>query len=39
MAGGMSLVQYLTVQDMLWIHLQLAKRVEPFDYARVEEGT
>lgn len=39
MAGGMSLVQYLTVQDMLWIHLQLAKRVEPFDYARMEDGT
>jgi len=33
------MVNYLTVQDILWIHLQLCKRVEPFDYAKLEDAT
>ncbi len=32
-------LRYLTVQDMLWIHHQVAGKVHPFDYARLEEGT
>lgn len=31
--------RYLTVQDMLWLNLQVSKKVEPFDYARMEEAT
>jgi prophage maintenance system killer protein len=32
------MVNYLTVQDILWTHLQLCKRVDPFDYARLEDA-
>ena len=30
---------YLTVQDMLYINLQATKKVNAFDFARLEEGT
>ncbi len=32
-------VAYLTVQDVLWIHLQLTKAPAPFRYAELEEAT
>lgn len=32
-------LNYLTVQDMLWLHYQLARRSEPFSYAKLEEAT
>jgi prophage maintenance system killer protein len=32
-------LQYLTVQDILWINLQVTKKVHHFNYARLEEGT
>lgn len=32
-------LQYLTVQDMLWINLQLTHKVQHFGYARLEEAT
>lgn len=35
----MSKLHYLTVQDMLWINLQVVGEVVPFDYARLEDGT
>lgn len=28
----------LTVQDVLWIHLQTSKKTVPFDYAKLEEA-
>jgi prophage maintenance system killer protein len=31
-------MQYLTVQDLLWVHLQVTKQVEPFDLARLEDA-
>lgn len=31
-------MQYLTVQDLLWVHLQVTKQVEPFDFARLEDA-
>lgn len=31
-------MQYLTVQDVLWIHLQIAKKAEKFHYAKLEEA-
>ncbi len=31
-------MHYLTVQDVLWIHLQIAKRPVKFNYAKLEEG-
>lgn len=30
---------YLTVQDILWINLQVTKTTNAFDYARLEEAT
>jgi hypothetical protein len=36
---AMSRLRYLTVQDVLWIHLQAARRVVAFDYDRLEEAT
>jgi prophage maintenance system killer protein len=32
-------LEYLTVQDMLWVNLQLAKVANPFNYALLEEAT
>lgn len=32
-------IQYLTVQDILWINLQVTKRSNPFPYAKLEEAT
>lgn len=32
-------LHYLTVQDVLWINLQVTKRVNRFNYARLEEAT
>jgi prophage maintenance system killer protein len=31
-------LHYLTVQDVLWINLQVTKKVQHFNYARLEEG-
>ena len=30
---------YLTVQDMLWLNLQLTKQSRPFPFAKLEEAT
>ncbi len=35
----MSPLHYLTVQDVLWINLQVTKKVHHFNYARLEEAT
>lgn len=32
-------MQYLTVQDVLWVHLQVAKKKGNFNYANLEEAT
>lgn len=32
-------LSYLTVQDILWINLQVTKKVQHFNYARLEEAT
>src|SRR5579859_856242 len=32
-------LKYLTVQDMLWINLQATKKVQHFNFARLEEAT
>ena len=32
-------LHYLTIQDILWINLQVTKKVQHFNYARLEEGT
>ena len=32
-------MQYLTIQDVLWINLQVTKRVNKFDYATLEDAT
>jgi len=32
-------MHYLTVQDILWIHLQVAKKKEQFSFAQLEEAT
>lgn len=34
-----STLRYLTVQDVLWINLQVTKKVNHFNYARLEEAT
>ncbi|MBI1334932.1 MAG: hypothetical protein JST12_05495 [Armatimonadetes bacterium] len=31
-------MHYLTVQDVLWIHLQIAKKTVKFNYAKLEEA-
>lgn len=38
-AHSFSSLKYLTVQDMLWINLQVTKKVQHFNYARLEEAT
>jgi len=35
----MSNLHYLTVQDILWINLQATKKVQHFQYAKLEEAT
>lgn len=35
----MASLHYLTVQDILWINLQVTKKVRHFNYARLEEAT
>lgn len=35
----MNSLQYLTVQDVLWINLQITKKVQHYNYARLEEAT
>lgn len=32
-------MHYLTVQDVLWINLQVTKRTQSFNYAKLEEAT
>jgi hypothetical protein len=32
-------LHYLTVQDILWINLELTKKVNSFDFAKLEEAT
>lgn len=32
-------LKYLTVQDILWINLQVTKKVQHFNYAKLEEAT
>ncbi len=32
-------LQYLTVQDILWINLQITKKVQHFSFAKLEEAT
>ena len=32
-------MHYLTVQDILWINMQITKRQQSFNYARLEEAT
>jgi prophage maintenance system killer protein len=32
-------MHYLTVQDVLWIHLQIAKKKGTFSFAKLEEAT
>ena len=34
----MASLQYLTAQDILWINLQVTKKVQHFNYARLEEA-
>lgn len=35
----MTNLHYLTVQDILWINLQATKKVQHFNYAKLEEAT
>ena len=35
----MTVMNYLTIQDILWIHLQLVGAPSDFQYATLEEGT
>lgn len=35
----MASLHYLTVQDVLWINLQLTKKVNHFSFAKLEEAT
>jgi prophage maintenance system killer protein len=35
----MAQLHYLTVQDMLWVNLQATKKVQHFNYAKLEEAT
>lgn len=32
-------MHYLTVQDMIWISMQVTKKTQPFNYAKLEEAT
>lgn len=34
----MATLSYLTVQDMMWVNLQLTKEPQPWNYATLEEG-
>jgi len=38
-ATHLASLKYLTVQDMLWINLQATKKVQHFNYAKLEEAT
>jgi len=31
--------RYLTIQDMIWIHLQLTDKVYPYEFLKLEEAT
>lgn len=35
----MAAIHYLTVQDILWINLQVTKKVNHYNFARLEEAT
>ena len=35
----MAAIQYLTVQDILWINLQVTKKVNHYNFAKLEEAT
>lgn len=35
----MSRLHTLTLQDVLWIHFQIARKVVPYDFAKLEEAT
>lgn len=35
----MTHLQTLTVQDILWLHLQVTNKVQPYDYAKLEEAS
>lgn len=35
----MAELQYLTVQDMLWINLQVTRKVNQFEFMPLEQGT
>jgi death-on-curing family protein len=35
----MASLHYLTVQDILWINLQVTKKVQHFNYAKLEEAS
>lgn len=32
-------LNYLTVQDILWINLQVTEKVQPYNFAKLEEAT
>src|SRR5690242_2182577 len=32
-------MHYLTVQDMIWINMQVTKKTQPFNYSKLEEAT
>lgn len=38
-AVAMSRLHTLTLQDMLWIHFQIARKVTSYEYAKLEEAT
>ena len=39
MSASLSALRYLTVQDVLWMNLQITRKVEHFSHARLEEAT
>ena len=39
MAHSADTLNYLTVQDMLWINLQVTKKVNSYHFMKLEEGT
>lgn len=39
MSSSAGEVQYLTVQDILWINLQVTGTVNPYEFMKLEEGT
>ncbi|HZH98343.1 MAG TPA: hypothetical protein VEX38_05180 [Fimbriimonadaceae bacterium] len=38
-ASAKETLHYLTVQDLLWINLQVTKRTNKFDFAKLEEAS